>query len=132
MIVEWLSFFFFAVAGLVHVGFFVLESILFQRPGGHKLFRMTEADHAAAKVWAKNQGFYNLFLAIGTFIGLGYVLKLKIEVAGVLTGFCGFSMIAAGVVLWVTSPQLRRGALLQIVPPVLGFVFLAFHIASHF
>lgn len=132
MIAQWLSFIFFAIAGALHLGFFVMESVLFQKKGGHKLFKLAEQDHAAVKVWALNQGFYNLFLALGTFLGLYFVLQKQVMVAGVLTGFCGFSMIGAGLVLWFSAPQLRRGAMLQILPPVFGFFALYFHIAGFF
>ena len=127
MIVQWLSFTFFFIAALIHVGFFIMESILFQKPGGHKLFKISESEHAAVKVWAFNQGFYNLFIAIGTFIGLRLIFQKQFFVAGIMTGFCGLSMIGAGVVLLFSAPRLRRGALIQIIPPLLGFFFLSFH-----
>jgi putative membrane protein len=125
---EWISFFFFAIAGLIHIGFFVAESFLFQKPNGYKLFKLSEKDHAAVKVWAFNQGFYNLFLGLGTFLGLAFIFKKQVMLAGVLTSFCGLSMIGAGLVLWLSAPQLRRGALAQMIPPALGFFFLAFHV----
>ena len=130
MIVQWLSFICFALAGLLHVGFFIIESILYQKKGGHVLLKVSEADHQATKVWAFNQGFYNLFLALGTFGGLFYVMQKQVMLAGVLTGFCGLSMIGAGIVLWYSAPRLRRGAVLQALPPLLGFIFLFFHITS--
>lgn len=132
MIVQWLSFLFFAVAGLLHILFFVMESILYQRPDGYKLFKTAPEHHSAVKPWALNQGYYNLFLALGTFMGLFFVLRKQIMLAGVLIGFCGLSMIGAGLVLWFSSPSLRRGALIQLVPPALGFFFLSFHIARFF
>lgn len=132
MWIEWISFFFFAVAAVLHVLFFVMESILFQRPNGYKLFQVSEKNHEAVKPWAFNQGFYNLFLGLGTLAGLYFVLSKQIMLAGVLTGFCGFSMIGAGVVLWFSAPHLRKGALAQALPPLLGFVFLFFHISRFF
>ncbi len=125
---EWISFFFFFLAALIHVGFFVIESILFQKKDGYKIFKIQPEDHQKVKIWAFNQGFYNLFLAFGTFIGLALIFKKQIMLAGVLTSFCGLSMIGAGIVLWVSAPQLRRGALAQILPPLIGFVFLSFHV----
>jgi len=117
MAFKWISFGFFAVAGLLHVLFFVIESILFQKPDGYKYFKMSEQDHKGAKLWAQNQGFYNLFFAFG--MGAGLIFDLQ-----ALVIFCGLAMIAAGIVLWVTAPRLLRGALIQMVPPLLGFVFL--------
>lgn len=114
---NFISSIFFFLAALVHVLFFVLESFLFQRDNGYKYFKMDEKDHQAVKVWAFNQGYYNLFLALGLFVGLYFdnpVLKL----------FCGLSMIAAGVVLIVSARHLLRGALLQAVPPFIAVVLL--------
>ncbi len=128
MKIEWVSYFFFFVAAVIHVYIFILESFLFQKPEGYKAFKMKKEDHEAAKPWALNQGFYNLFLAIGMFMGLYYVNQLEVKTAGAMVSFCGFSMIVAGVVLFVTNKKMAKGALIQAVPPLLGFFFLAFHI----
>ncbi len=128
--IEWISFGFFVVAGVAHVGFFVLESILFQRNGGHRLFAVSEAHYPSVKVWAMNQGFYNLFLALGTFYGLVLVVQKQFVAAGILIGFCGLSMIGAGIVLLISAPHLKKGALLQVLPPLGGFLFLYFHISG--
>ncbi len=132
MKLEWISFFFFFIAGLVHIFFFILESFLIQKPDGHKYLKISKSDHAAIKPWAFNQGFYNLFLALGVFLGLYFVLKLQVQIAGVVTSVFGFGMIGAGLVLFFSEPKLRKGAYLQIIPPVLGFFFLAFHIIPFF
>ena len=115
-----------------HIGFFIIESIMYQKPEGYKLFKISPQDHLATKKWAFNQGFYNLFLALGTFWGLYFVTQKQVMVAGVLTGFCGMSMLAAGVVLWFSTPQLRKAAYYQIIPPLLGFISLSFHILRFF
>lgn len=131
-IIQWVSFFFFFVAAVMHIGFFVIESFLYQKPEGYKFFKVSPQDHQATKNWAFNQGFYNLFLALGTFWGLYFVTQKQVMVAGVLTGFCGMSMLAAGVVLWFSAPQLRKAAYYQIIPPLLGFISLSFHILHFF
>jgi putative membrane protein len=128
MKIEWVSYFFFFIAALVHIYIFVLETFLFQKENGYKAFKMKKEDHEAVKPWALNQGFYNLFLAVGMFMGLYYVNQLEIKVAGAMVSFVGFSMVAAGLVLFVTNKKMRKGALVQMVPPLLGFFFLAFHI----
>lgn len=128
MKVEWISYFFFFIAALLHILFFVMESILFQRPGGYKFFKVKPEDHQATKIWAFNQGFYNLFLAIGMLIGLYFVNQLEIRMAGMMVSFSGLSMVAAGIVLFFSDKKMRRGALIQMVPPLLGFFFLAFHV----
>ena len=125
---EWISFAFFFLAALIHIGFFVFESILLQKPKFAAKMRMNPVEHSHIKPWAFNQGFYNLFLAIGTFVGLYMIFQKKIMTAGAVVSVCGISMIAAGVVLWFSVPRMRKGALLQMLPPILGFFFLFFHI----
>ena len=60
-----------ALAALLHVYIFVMESVQWTQPRIWRRFGV--ADQAAAdttKPMAYNQGFYNLFLAIGVVIGL--------------------------------------------------------------
>lgn len=128
MKVEWISYFFFFIAALIHILFFILESVLFQKKDGYKYFRVRPEHHESVKKWAFNQGFYNLFLALGMFVGLYYVTQLEIRLAGMMVSFCGLSMIAAGCVLFFSDKTMRRGAWIQMGPPLLGFFFLAFHI----
>ncbi len=128
MKLEWVSFIFFTIAAIFHVLFFVMESILFQKPNGYKIFKLKESDHLPVKIWALNQGFYNLFLAIGMFIGLYFVIIGRREAAGILVSFSGLSMMGAGLVLFFSAPKLRRGAWVQMLAPALGFIFLASHI----
>ena len=58
------------LAALLHVLFFAYESVLFERPAVHARFRTRTEDVPAVKPWAYNQGFYNLFLAIGALVGV--------------------------------------------------------------
>lgn len=127
---EWISFFLFGIAALVHIGFFFFETILYQRDGFHIKLGISERDHEIQKVWAFNQGFYNLYLSVGTLTGLYFVMQKQIMLAGVLTSFCGVSMVVSGCVLWFSVPRLRMAALLQAIPPLLGFFFLFFHIVK--
>jgi len=58
------------LAGVIHIAFFVLESFLFTKPAGRKIFKMSEADAETMKFFAFNQGFYNRSLAIGVLAGI--------------------------------------------------------------
>ncbi|HVQ22191.1 MAG TPA: DUF1304 domain-containing protein, partial [Candidatus Saccharimonadia bacterium] len=54
------------VAALLHVGFFYLESIAFRRPTTWARFGIASQEQAEiVRPMAFNQGFYNLFLAVG-------------------------------------------------------------------
>jgi putative membrane protein len=62
------------LAAAIHVWFFVLESVLFGRPGVAARFGLrTEEQIAAVRPMAFNQGFYNLFLAIGIAAGIALI-----------------------------------------------------------
>ena len=115
MFVQWASFYCFLIAAIIHIGFFVYEAFLMKGP-------------KEVLLWAKNQAVYNLCVALGTLVGLYFVLKLQIQVAGVVIGLFGITMVAAGVTLWFTVPRLRKFAYLQAGPPILGFLFLVLHI----
>jgi putative membrane protein len=116
------------LAAVIHVWFFLMESVWFLREWVWRRFGLaSEADARVVKSWAYNQGFYNLFLAVGVAIGLTLVAMGDPAAGrGIVLFACG-SMIAAGVVLGLHSPGLLRAAAIQALPPlvaVLGLVFL--------
>jgi putative membrane protein len=111
--------------GVIHVYIFFLESFLWDTPRGRKAFHMTEADAKTTKPVAFNQGFYNLFLAIGVIAGFVLWMGFIPVAGGIVAGlavmvFSLGAILAAGLVLIASSPTLWPAALLQIVPAVLG------------
>src|SRR3954465_10669311 len=98
------------IAALIHVYIFVLESVLFPRPSARKNFGVREAELPAARPWAFNQGFYNLFLAGIAGVGL-ILLHTSSEPAGraLVAAACG-SMIAAALGRPRTHHRLPRAA----------------------
>jgi putative membrane protein len=111
------------VAALIHLWFFVLESLWFMRPAVYRRFSIeSEADATVVRSFAFNQGFYNLFLAVGVAIGIALV-ALRNPAAGeaILLFACG-SMIAAGVVLYLHNPRFLRAAAIQVVPPLIAVI----------
>jgi len=129
---KWISYFFFALAAFIHLAFFIYESFVLQKSDQAARLGLTADQHKAIKPWVFNQGFYNLFLAIQMLIGLILVNKLRPDIAGPLTGLAGLFMLLAGLILFFTTPRskeaLRTGALIQFIPPALGFFFLIFHV----
>jgi putative membrane protein len=111
------------VAALIHVWFFVLESLWFMRPAVYRRFGIeSEADATVARSFAFNQGFYNLFLAVGVAIGIALV-AMRDPVSGqAILLFASGSMIAAGVVLYLHNPRFLRAAAIQAVPPLIAVV----------
>ena len=74
---------------------------------------------------ALNQGFYNLFLAVGVLVGLGLVATGNPDAGRAIVLFACLCMVGAGLVLIATDRRLLRAALLQLVPPLLAIVFAA-------
>ncbi len=63
------------LAGLVHVYIFFLESVAWTSPRVRRVFGIaSESEAQATRTLAFNQGFYNLFLAIGAILGVVLVL----------------------------------------------------------
>ncbi|MGA7205911.1 MAG: DUF1304 domain-containing protein [Specibacter sp.] len=113
-----------ALAALVHVYIFVLESLRWTAPATRKTFGTSEADANATKEMAFNQGFYNLFLAVVAVAGIIAAASghHSVGAALVLAG-CG-SMLAAGLVLLVSSPAKAKAALVQLTFPLLAVVLV--------
>jgi putative membrane protein len=116
-----------ALAALLHVYIFVMESILWTRPSIWKRFGLkSQADAETIKPMALNQGFYNLFLAIGVFVGFLLLPHSDLHPAGVvLILFSCASMLAASLVLVISNPKMVRAAVTQGLFPLLAVIALA-------
>lgn len=114
------------LAALVHVYIWVLESLIWTGPRARATFGIRSDDEAQlTRALAFNQGFYNLFLAIAVFAGIVVFAAGAPEVGATLVFVGAGSMVAAGLVLLLSSPSKARAALVQLVPPLLGVVALA-------
>ncbi|MDO5633593.1 MAG: DUF1304 domain-containing protein [Micrococcus sp.] len=117
------------LAGLtaaVHVLIFWLQSLAWGGPLARRTFG-THDDVAveSTREFALNQGFYNLFLAVMTVAGIVLTAAGHLAPGSALVfAGCG-SMAAAGLLLFVTSPDKRQAALKQGVVPALAVVLLA-------
>lgn len=113
-----------AIAALIHVYIFVLESLSWTSPKTRALFGTTAEQAEATRELAYNQGFYNLFLAVEIAVGV-VVLAVGDEAIGATLVLAGAaSMVAAGVVLLASSPDKASAALKQLVPPLAGIALL--------
>ena len=110
------------LGALLHVYIFWLESFAWTSPRGRATFGTTTEQAETTRELAFNQGFYNLFLAIVTAVGI-LVFVLGPDDVGVTLVLAGAgSMVAAGLVLLVSSPGKARAALTQLTLPALGVV----------
>ena len=121
-----------SLAALLHVYIFVMESVQWSQPRIWKRFGVPDQRTAdATKPMAYNQGFYNLFLAIGAIIGIVLVWAGGADSAGEIAGralvlFTLGSMVAAALVLLTTGMKYLRPALIQGTLPLIGFVLFLF------
>lgn len=117
------------LAALLHVYIFVMESLTWTSPRTRATFGITEDQAQATKELAFNQGFYNLFLAIVTGVGV-VAMFTGHQVLGAALVFAGVgSMLAAAVVLLLSSPDKARAAITQGAFPLIAVVLLAVGLA---
>jgi hypothetical protein len=113
------------IAALVHVFIFYLESLAWTGERARKIFGTGTAEQAAAtREIAFNQGFYNLFLAIAVFLGIAFHLAGQPVVGTTLVLTGAGSMVAASLVLLLSSPDKASAALKQGVIPACGIAAL--------
>ncbi|MBT2250584.1 DUF1304 domain-containing protein [Arthrobacter sp. BHU FT2] len=116
------------LAAALHVFIFTMESVTWTRPATWKRFSIASQEHAEiTRPLAYNQGFYNLFLAAGAFIGIGLVAfgadGSAQDVAGwtLIFACCG-SMLLAALVLALSGRKYLRAAATQGATPLLAVV----------
>ena len=114
----------FAVAAaLLHVYIWVLEAFRWTEPSTRKTFGVSEADAPVLAPMAYNQGFYNLFLAIITIVGVA-LLGEQEDVGRALALAGTGSMLGAALVLVTHDRSMARAAFTQGTLPALAVLFL--------
>ncbi len=118
------------LGALLHVYIFVLESLRWTAPATRRTFGTTAEQALATKELAFNQGFYNLFLAALALAGIVAAAAGHhgVGAALVLAG-CG-SMLAAGLVLLLSSPGRATAALVQLTLPLIAVVLAVVWLAA--
>jgi putative membrane protein len=109
------------LAALLHIVFFVFESLLWTTPTVRKIFRQSEADAQTTRMLALNQGYYNLFLALAAIAGVVLLYRVDIPIAvgfAVLTVSLGSMVGASLVLLFSAGKKMIRGVLLQGLAPL--------------
>lgn len=113
-----------SISAIFHAYVFILESVKWRESKTWKAFGLPSQEHAEIiRPMAFNQGFYNLFLAIGAGIGLA-MLGVNSTIAFTLMFFAASCMIGAGLVLFFSVKTSRPAAIAQAGPPLLGVVFI--------
>jgi putative membrane protein len=118
------------LAAVLHVYIWVMESFLWTTESVRKTFKTSVDEANTTKVLALNQGFYNLFLAIVTGVGIA-AHAMGHDAVGVALIFAGIaSMAAASVVLVASDPGKARSAVVQGTFPVIAIVLLVIGLAG--
>lgn len=111
-----------AISGILHVAFFLLESVFFTRERVYSRFGIKTTDVPSMRVVFFNQGFYNLFLAIGAFVGLYYYSTFR---EPLLLMYVSAYMVGAAFVLSISKRSMYRAAILQGISPLITLLLLA-------
>ena len=118
------------LAGLVHVYIFFLESVAWTSPRVRRVFGIASESEAqatrslaATEPLAFNQGFYNLFLAIGAILGVVLVIAGNGATGWTLVVFSTASMLGAAVVLAGTGRRYLNSAFVQGSLPLIALLF---------
>jgi putative membrane protein len=119
-----------ALAALLHVYIWVMESFLWTSPRTRAAFGTSEEEAQTTKLLAFNQGFYNLFLAMVTAVGVIAVCLDHTAVGSALIFAGAGSMVLAALVLLVSSPDKARAAITQGTFALLAVILLAFGLAT--
>jgi len=117
------------LAALLHVYIFYMESIAWTSRRVRAVFGTTEEEAQTTKLLAFNQGFYNLFLAIAVVLGIVFWLLGQPVVGATLVFVGAGSMVAAALVLLLSSPGKAKAALTQGVLPALAVIALTIGLA---
>jgi putative membrane protein len=113
-----------ALAALLHVYIFTMESLTWTSKRTRATFGTSAEEAETTKLLAFNQGFYNLFLAIVTAVGIT-AIALGHNAIGAALIFAGVgSMAAASLVLLASAPDKARAALTQGIFPLIALVLL--------
>lgn len=109
------------LAAALHVLIFWMESLAWDGPAARRVFGpATAAEVESTRALAFNQGFYNLFLAIVTGVGIVFVTASGAGIGTALVLAGTGSMAAAALVLFVSNPGKRSAALRQGILPLLA------------
>ncbi|QKT08704.1 DUF1304 domain-containing protein [Gordonia sp. X0973] len=119
------------LAAALHVFIFYLESLAWTSKRARAVFGTTEQQAEDTRELAYNQGFYNLFLAVMVVVGalvIGLSDHRGVGLALVLAGTG--AMLAAALVLGLSSPAHRGAAVKQGALPLIAVIVLVIGCAT--
>ncbi|HJP81678.1 MAG TPA: DUF1304 domain-containing protein [Candidatus Saccharimonadales bacterium] len=116
-----------ALAGLLHIYIFILETFLWTSDTARKTFKTTAEQAEETKELAANQGVYNGALAVITLVGVIAIATNGSNSVGKTLIIAGCSvMTIAALYLLLTAKDKRSAALKQLVLPLLTLITALF------
>ncbi|MCB1516902.1 MAG: DUF1304 domain-containing protein [Hyphomicrobiaceae bacterium] len=109
-----------ALVAVLHIGFLLLEMLLWDKPRGMKTFNLTPAFAKQSKTLAANQGLYNGFLAAGLIWSL-WPIGAPDTGRAIATFFLGCVIVAG---IFGAATVSRRILYVQAVPAMLALAAL--------
>ena len=114
------------LAAILHVYIWTMESLTWKQPNTWKRFGLESQEEAEiTSPMAYNQGFYNLFLAVGVIVGAVLILIDKETFGWSLVVFGCATMLLAAVVLVSTGWKYLQAAITQGILPFFVLLFAA-------
>ena len=83
-----------------------------------RAFGVKTEEVESIRPWAFNQGWYNLFLVLAAVVGVFWTGP----VGSTLVTYALVSMVAAALVLIISTPSKARSAAIQGIPALIGLV----------
>lgn len=118
------------LAALLHAYIFFMESLAWTKPSTRAVFGTSAEEAEATRELAFNQGFYNLFLAVVTAVGIAFAALDEEAVGAALVLAGAGSMAAAAAVLVLGNPSRSSAALKQGLVPLLAIVLVVAGLAT--
>jgi len=100
------------LAALLHVFIYYLESFAWTTPRARAIFGTSPQEAEATRAMALNQGYYNLFLALITLVGVA-CLAAGATTAGAALVLAGTGSMAAAALVLVVSDSTKASAALK-------------------
>ena len=118
------------LAAALHVYIFYMESLAWTSPSTRAVFGTTAEEAESSKELARNQGFYNLFLAVVTGVGIALTAGDCDDAGRALVLAGTGSMAAAAAVLVLGNPARMSAALKQGLIPLLAVIAVVIDLAG--
>ena len=118
------------LAAALHVYIFYMESLAWTKPSTRAVFGTSAEEAESSKELAFNQGFYNLFLAVVTGVGIALTAGDCDDVGRALVLAGAGSMAAAAAVLVLGNPARMSAALKQGLIPLLAVIAIVIDLAG--